>query len=58
MAAEITTRTLGDSPKNAPLTNSEVDTNFINLKDEISTVEGSIESVASDAALVLAIALG
>jgi len=55
---DITTRVLGDAPKNAPLTNQEVDTNFINLKDGVEQVEASIEGVAGDVALVLAIALG
>jgi len=56
--AELTTRVLGDSPKNAPLTNQEVDTNFLNLDAELTQVNNSIEPIASDVALVLAIALG
>jgi hypothetical protein len=56
--AELTTRVLGDSPKNAPLTNAEVDQNFISLNQELLQTEQSIEPIASDVALVLAIALG
>jgi len=32
--ADLTTRTLGDTSKGAPLTNEEVDQNFINLRDD------------------------
>jgi hypothetical protein len=55
---EITTRVLGTAPKNAPLTNQEVDTNFIQLKEGVEQVEASIDGIAGDVALVLAIALG
>jgi hypothetical protein len=54
----LTTRVLGPDPKNSPLTNNEVDTNFLNLKSGVQTVEASIEPIANDVALVLAIALG
>lgn len=56
--AELTTRVLGPTPKNSPLTNAEVDQNFLNLNDQIEQTEQSIEPIASDVALVLAIALG
>lgn len=55
---DLTTRVLGDTPKNAPLTNQEVDTNFLNLKEGVEQVEASIDGIAGDIALVLAIALG
>ena len=56
--AQITTREIGDTAKGAPLTNAEVDQNFINLRDRVEEVNDSIEGVANDVALVLAIALG
>jgi hypothetical protein len=54
MEAEIITRELGATAKNSPLTNAEVDQNFINLKDRI---EEAKEEANADA-LALAIALG
>lgn len=56
--ADIVTREVGPTAKNAPLTNTEVDQNFINLNDQVNSAEASIEPIASDVALVLAIALG
>ena len=56
--AEIVTREVGATAKGAPLTNAEVDQNFINLNDRVEQVNDSIEGVANDVALVLAIALG
>ncbi len=35
MEAEIITRELGATAKNSPLTNAEVDQNFINLKAKL-----------------------
>ena len=58
MAVELTLRQEGDSPKGSPLTNSEVDNNFIALKDEIQRVDESIAVIANEEALILAIALG
>lgn len=55
---DIVTREVGPTAKNEPLTNAEVDQNFINLNDRVEQVDASIEGVASDVALVLAIALG
>jgi len=54
----LTTRVLGPDPKNSPLTNDEMDTNFLNLKSGVETVESSVDTIAGDVALVLAIALG
>jgi hypothetical protein len=54
MEAQIITREVGDTAKGSPLTNAEVDQNFINLKDRIE--EARLE--ANTDALVLAIALG
>jgi hypothetical protein len=45
--ADLTLRTLtraGDTTKNAPLTNAEVDTNFINLDQDISTKQNTLVS--------------
>jgi hypothetical protein len=55
---DITTRVLGTTPKNSPLTNQEVDQNFLNLKQKVEEVDQSILPVANDVALVLSIALG
>jgi hypothetical protein len=54
MEAQITTRVLEDTAKNSPLTNAEMDQNFINLRDRI---EEALEEAKAEA-LVLAIALG
>ena len=54
----LTTRVLGDSPKNAPLTNVEVDQNFLSLNDKLEELDQSLLPVATDVALVLSIALG
>ncbi len=56
--AELTTRVLGVAPKGAPLTNAEVDQNFLSLNTHLEQTEQSIEPIASDVALVLSIALG
>lgn len=56
--AEIVTREVGATAKGSPLTNAEVDQNFINLNERVEEVNDSIEGVANDVALVLAIALG
>ena len=45
--ADLTLRTLtrfGDTTKNAPLTNAEIDTNFINLDQDISTKQSTLVS--------------
>jgi hypothetical protein len=55
---DIVTREVGTTAKGSPLTNAEVDQNFINLNDRVEEVNQTIEPVASDIALVLAIALG
>lgn len=54
MEAQIVTRETGATAKGSPLTNAEVDQNFINLKDRIEEAQ---EEASTDA-LVLAIALG
>ena len=51
---EITTREVGDTAKNAALTNAEVDQNFINLNTGLDDVQQE----ARDVALVMSIALG
>lgn len=56
--AEIITRVLPPTAKNAPLTNEEVDSNFVNLNNGLAQVEALIEPTASNVALILAIALG
>jgi hypothetical protein len=58
MTASLTLRQEGSSPKGTPLTNKEVDDNFIALNDEIDRVEESIAVVSNQEALILAIALG
>lgn len=56
--AEIVTRETGATAKGSPLTNAEVDQNFINLNERVEEVNDSIEGIANNTALVLAIALG
>ena len=56
--AEIITREVGPTAKGSPLTNAEVDQNFINLNEAVQETRASIEPIANDVALVLAIALG
>lgn len=56
--ATIITRDLGTTAKGSPLTNAEVDANFINLNTQLEAVDSAIEPLASDIALVLSIALG
>ena len=49
--ANLTLRTLtraGDITKNAPLTNTEVDTNFINLDEDISQINLRIDGLPSE----------
>jgi hypothetical protein len=58
MSANLTLRQEGPSPKNSPLTNEEVDNNFINLNTELTAVDNSIVPTAQAEALILAIALG
>lgn len=55
---DLTLRLEGATPKNAPLTNSEVDNNFIALSDEVQRVDESIIVISNEQALILAIALG
>jgi len=72
--ATIITRVLGASPKGTPLTNSEVDTNFINLNTElgeklvkssnlsdlnnVATARTNLDVYSQAEAVGLAIALG
>lgn len=58
MAVNLTLRVEGDSPKGSPLTNSEIDNNFIALETELQRVDESIAVIANEEALILAIALG
>ncbi len=58
MAVNLTLRVEGESPKGSPLTNSEIDNNFIALNDELQRVDESIAVIANEEALILAIALG
>ena len=46
MATVIVTRSTGGTAKNAPLTNAEVDTNFINLQ---TTADGAVATATKDA---------
>ncbi|MDB9857768.1 hypothetical protein OAC63_05210 [Amylibacter sp.] len=55
---DLTLREEGTSPKGTPLTNSEVDNNFIALNDELTRVDQSIAVIANEEALILSIALG
>jgi len=55
---DLTLREQGVSPKGSPLTNSEVDDNFIALNDELTRVDQSIAVIANEEALILSIALG
>lgn len=55
---ELTLRVEGPTPKNAPLTNSEIDNNFVSLSDELQRVDESIVVISNEQALILAIALG
>jgi len=55
---DLTLRLEGETPKNSPLTNSEVDNNFIALSDEVQRVDESIIVISNEQALILAIALG
>jgi predicted alternative tryptophan synthase beta-subunit len=52
--ATIVTRETGETAKGSPLTNAEVDANFINLRDRVEEVK----TEANADALALAIALG
>lgn len=55
---DIVTREVGPTAKGAPLTNAEIDQNFINLNDRVEEVNSSIDGRANDVALELVIALG
>jgi len=55
---DLTLRQEGASPKGSPLTNKEVDDNFINLNTELAATSASIQPTAQEEALILAIALG
>jgi uncharacterized GH25 family protein len=56
--ATIVTRTTGATAKGSPLTNAEVDANFINLRDRVEEAKAETLTEADANALVLAIALG
>lgn len=56
--AEIITRQTGPTAKGQPLTNAEVDQNFLNLRDRIEQAADETQLAADANALVLAIALG
>lgn len=56
--AQIITRQTGPTAKGEPLTNAEVDQNFLNLRDRIEESAGETLLQADADALVLAIALG
>lgn len=56
--AQLTTREVGATAKGAPLTNAEVDQNFINLRDRIEEAKTEAVTQADADALALAIALG
>jgi hypothetical protein len=58
MEAQIVTRETGATAKGTPLTNAEVDQNFINLRDRIEQVASESIIQADNDALVLSIALG
>jgi hypothetical protein len=47
MAVNIVTRQTGSYAKNSTLTNTELDTNFINLKDAVDNVNVNIENTKS-----------
>jgi hypothetical protein len=48
--ATIITRELGATPKGSPLTNAEIDTNFINLNEAVEAASGALSgSVVLDA---------
>lgn len=56
--AQIVTRQTGPEAKGSPLTNAEVDQNFINLRNRIEEAKTEATTQADADALVLAIALG
>lgn len=56
--AQIITRQTGPTAKGQPLTNAEVDQNFLNLRDRIEEAADETQTAADANALVLAIALG
>ncbi|CAB4196127.1 hypothetical protein UFOVP1298_64 [uncultured Caudovirales phage] len=58
MEAQIITRQTGATAKGGPLTNAEVDQNFINLRDRVEQSAAETLATADTDALVLAIALG
>lgn len=56
--AVLVTRETGDTAKGNPLTNAEVDQNFLNLRDRIEEAKSEAVLQADADALALAIALG
>lgn len=58
MEAQIVTRETGATAKGTPLTNAEVDQNFINLRNRIEQAASEVITQADNDALVLSIALG
>jgi len=60
--ATIVTRQTGTTAVNRPLTNTELDNNFINLNDDVellkATQASSAQQIATETAIVMAIALG
>lgn len=58
MEAQIITREVGDTAKGSPLTNAEVDQNFVNLRDRVEEAKAEALTQANADALALAIALG
>jgi hypothetical protein len=62
MSANLTLRTLvggtANTTKNAPLTNAEMDQNFINLDNEIDAKADLVYVIANADAVAMAVALG
>jgi hypothetical protein len=60
--ATIVTRQTGTTAVNRPLTNTELDNNFINLNTDVEALKISqtttAQQIATDTAIVMAIALG
>lgn len=48
----ITTREIGDTAKGSPLTNAEIDSNFINLKAEVESKQASNANLAALSGLI------
>lgn len=55
--AEIVTRDVGETAKGSPLTNQEVDNNFINLNTELEATTAAV-AAGQDNTIAYAIALG